>query len=309
MELMSATGTLAMKNRFVFPTPRIGDNQDTMSNVDSVPHLLFHKGCQLHYWVSGPRSAPLIVLTHGEGANHHSFDAQVQVLTSSYRVLTWDIRGHGQSTSEQVFTLEQAVDDLHAILTHEGCQDALLVGVSVGGLIAQLFASRFPDFVHGLALLSCTPLNAALPSWNRFVDQLSTNLLSALPYWFIMAQMPAYLSIRPEVQKYTVDAMKESGRENFLAAWQANAQISAIPLNQNLPHPLFVAFGAYDHSHWITRATALWSQSNPDVRIVTVPGAGHSITQDNPAYTTKMLEKFFRQCVRERRQLFSLTSN
>ena len=291
-----------MKNRFVFPILRNVDNEDAASIVESAAHLLFHKGSELHYWVSGPPSAPVVVLTHGEGANHHSFDAQVQALARSYRVLTWDIRGHGQSKSEQLFTLEQAVDDLHAILIYEGCTSALLVGVSVGGLIAQLFAYRFPDFVHGLALLSSTPLNAAVPSWNRFFDQLSTSLLHALPYWFIMAQMPAYLSTRPEVQKYTIEAMKESGREHFLAAWQANAQISAIPLNQKLSQPLLVSIGAYDRPQWMTRATALWSQSNPGVRIVTVPGAGHSVTQDNPAYVNKMLEDFLRQCVRERRQ-------
>ncbi|RLT35344.1 MAG: alpha/beta hydrolase [Chloroflexi bacterium] len=264
--------------------------------------MLLHKGSELHYWVSGPPSAPLVVLTHGEGANHHSFDAQVQALARTYRVLTWDIRGHGQSKSQQLFTLEQAVDDLRAILAHEGYTNALFVGTSVGSLIAQLFAYLFPDSVYGLALLSSTPLNTISPSWNRFFDQLSTSLLHALPYWFIMAQMPAYLSVRPEVQKYTIEAMKESGREHFLAAWQAGVDITAIPRNRKLPQPLLVAFGAYDRPQWISRATTLWAQSNPGIRIDNVPGAGHSLNQDNPAYTNKMLEDFARQCMRERRQ-------
>ena len=297
-----------MQNRF-FPTLHTIDAGDAaVSMVDPAAHRLHYKGCQLHYWLSGALTAPLVVLTHSEGANHHSFDEQLQTLARSYRVLTWDIRGHGQSKSDQHFTLEQAVDDLRSILANEGYTNAVFVGVSAGGLIAQLFAYRFPDFVRGLALLSCVPINAAETSANRFFGKLSTGLLSVLPYWFIMAQMPGYISVRPEVQKYTVEAMKESGKEQFLAAWQSKTQTLAIESTGDLPHPLLIACGAYDRPGWLTYATSLWEQSNPGVRIVTVPGAGHSLLQDNPSYTNKMLDDFLRQCLREKRQSSTLAS-
>jgi len=292
-----------MRNRFAFPSLRIADGE-TAANpaVEPAAHLLSHEGCQLHYWLSGPRSAPVVVLIHGEGANHHSFDAQVQVLARSYRVLTWDIRGHGQSRSERPFTLHQAVDDLHAILAHENYAHALLVGVSVGGLIAQLFAHRFPDFVHGLALLSCTPLTTEVSSIRRFFDRLAARLLRALPFWLIMAQFPARLSIRSDVQRFIAEAIKESGKAHFVETWQAKAQVLPVGLAFSLPQSLLVAYGAYDRQKWIKRARTLWFRSKPDIHLVVVPGAGHHLTQDNPSYTSAMLNDFLYQCARERHQ-------
>ena len=292
-----------MKNRLtfssLFPT---GTSATPSVTVESTPFLLQHNGCQLHYWMAGPPEAPLVVLTHGEGANHHSFDAQVQTFAHYYRVLTWDIRGHGKSVSNQPFSLDMSVDDLWAILTHAGYSQAILVGLSVGGTITQLFAHRFPEAVQGLALLSCTPIQAVDSAANQFLGRLTSGLLRSLPFWFIRAQMPAYLSIRPEVQAYTAEAMQESGQENFLAAWQAYEE--GFPLEGSLypiAQPLLIALGAYDRPGWITRATAFWEQATPGIRPVVVPGAGHALVQDNPAYSTKMLDDFLRQCVRPKR--------
>lgn len=291
-----------MKNRFAFSPLSSTTSSDTLSvTVESTLFLLQHNGCQLHYWMAGPLEAPLVVLTHGEGANHHSFDHQLQTLARSYRVLAWDFRGHGKSVSAQPFSLELAVDDLRAILTHEGYAQALFVGLSAGGTLTQLFAHRFPEAVQGMALLSCTPIQAVDSTANRLLGRFTFGLLRTLPYWFIRAQMPAYLSIRSEVQAYTAEAMKESGQENFLAAWQTHEEGVWMESTQCPTQPLLVALGAYDKPGWVARATALWQQAKPDIRPVVVPGAGHALVQDNPAYSTKMLDDFLRQCVRANR--------
>jgi 3-oxoadipate enol-lactonase len=291
-----------MKERLAFSFTPPPANSNTLSpSVESTPFRLQHNGCQLHYWMTGPLDAPLVVLTHGEGANHHSFDAQVQILAQSCRVLAWDIRGHGKSVSDQPFSLEMAVDDLHAILTHEEYSQAILVGLSAGGTITQRFAQRFPEAVLGIALLSCIPIQAVDSTTHRFFGRLTVGLVRSLPYWFIRAQMPAYCSIRPEVQKYVAEAMAESGAENFLAAWQIH-QVGIETDSAEFPkQPLLVALGAYDTPGWVARATALWAQADPTVRPVIVPGAGHALVQDNPAYCNKMLEDFLYQCIRANR--------
>lgn len=292
-----------MKNRSAFPViPIIGSGNIPMETVESTEYVLLHNGCQLHYWMAGPSEAPLVVLTHSEGTDHHSFDAQLHTLASFYRVLTWDIRGHGLSVSQQPFSLDRAVDDLQTILTHEGYTQAIFVGISVGGTITQLFAHCFPDAMQGMALLSCTPIDAVDSTANRIFGRLTARLLHTLPYWFIRAQMPAYFSIRPDVQEYIAEAMKESGQENFLAAWQAYEE--GIPIEKGLgpaTQPVLVALGAYDRPGWTARAATLWRQANPDIRPVIVPGAGHALHQDNPAFSTKMLDDFLHQCVRQKR--------
>jgi len=291
-----------MQNRFLFSSIRMAHTADTFApSVEPSPHILFHNGCKLHYWLSGPAAAPLIILTHGEGTDHHAYDEQVKVLARSFRVLTWDIRGHGQSKSGQLFRAEAATDDLRAILLHEGLTSGVLVGMSVGGLIAQLFAYRFPEFARGLALFSCAPLNAETTPLQRFYDRCATGLQAALPYWLIMTHLPARFSLRAEVQKYTRETMGASGREHFLAAAQASSPIPAIEPDYRLPYPLLIAYGAYDQPGWISRTVAQWTAHYPAATIVSIPGAARSVTQDNPSYTTALLEELLRQSFREKR--------
>ena len=59
--------------------------------------VLERKGCPLHYWTTGPEGLPLVVFTHGACVDHHSFDPQISAVAGDYRVLAWDVRGHGQS--------------------------------------------------------------------------------------------------------------------------------------------------------------------------------------------------------------------
>lgn len=292
-----------MNEKFVFPSLRIAEYGERLAaGVNSTPCTLDHASCRLHYWLAGPLDAPLVVLTHGEGTDHHTFDPQVQQLARSWRVLTWDIRGHGLSVSERPFSLEQAVDDLHAILEREGYDGAIFAGISAGGQISQLFAQRFPAYVHGIALLSCLPHSGPDSSLDRFWDSLTSGLLHLLPYWFIRAQVPAYVSVRPEVQRYAAEAMKVSGKEQFIAAWQSTLHASVAERPFKFCTPLLVAFGAYDRHGWINRAKSLWAERFPHAQIISVPGASHCLTQDNPSFTTQMLTDFVGQCLRERRQ-------
>lgn len=302
-----ATNTLAMNNRQTFSSllPTV-TTDSRAATVESTPFLIEYNSCRLHYWMTGPLEAPLVIVTHGEGANHHSFDAQVQTFAQYYRVLAWDIRGHGKSVSDQPFSLEMAVDDLRAILTQTGYSQAIFVGLSVGGTITQLFAQRFPEAVQGMALLSCTPIQAVNSITGQLLGRLTAGLLRSLPFGLIRAQMPAYFSIRPEVQAYIAEAMRESGQKNFLAAWQANE--AGVPLESNLyptAQPLLIALGAYDNQSWLTRATAFWQRAMPNLRPVVVPGAGHALVQDNPAFSTKMLDDFLRQCARPKRLIYA----
>jgi|GEM_PF-101846 len=304
MKTLTVTETFVMQNHFAFSPSSAPYTKDAdISSAEVVSKHLLHNGCQLHYWVAGPIGAPLVVLTHAEGVNHHSFDAQMQALTRSYRVLTWDIRGHGQSISEHIFALDLAVDDLQAILVHEKITSALFVGASVGGLITQLFACRFPELVQGIALLSCTPLGVRNTTAGRFFGLVTSGLLRTLPYWFILAQIPGKLSTRPEVQSYTAEAMKKCGQENFVAAWQAYEDAVVVETVYCPTCPLLVALGAYDRPSWNARVAALWTQFNSDIQPLIVPGAGHTVAQDNPSFSTKMLEDFLRRCTPANRVL------
>jgi pimeloyl-ACP methyl ester carboxylesterase len=60
-------------------------------------YVFEYRGCPLHYWLTGPQDAPLVVFTHGADMNHESWDGIVPLAAQRYRVLTWDVRLHGLS--------------------------------------------------------------------------------------------------------------------------------------------------------------------------------------------------------------------
>src|SRR5690606_24939643 len=91
---------------------------------------------------------PAVVLTHGAGMDHTMFDAQFDALTDGgYRVLTWDLRGHGASTLAPGtrFRADDALGDLEALLRECLVDRAVMVGHSLGGNLAQAFVRAHPQ--------------------------------------------------------------------------------------------------------------------------------------------------------------------
>ncbi len=107
----------------------------------------------LHYEIvgSGPQ---IIVLTHGLAASSATWRAQVEALSDGHRVLTWDLRGHGQSGSpEGPYSLADLAADLRSILDRERIARAVVLGHSAGGVIAMQFALDHPERAAGLVLV------------------------------------------------------------------------------------------------------------------------------------------------------------
>jgi pimeloyl-ACP methyl ester carboxylesterase len=106
-------------------------------------------------------SGPAVVLLHGWTAdadlNFHPVHAALGV---GRRVLAPDLRGHGRSLyPEAAFTIEDAADDVAALLEHLQVERTVLVGYSLGGAVAQTLADRHPELVAGLVLVA-TELDA-----------------------------------------------------------------------------------------------------------------------------------------------------
>ena len=96
-----------------------------------------------------------ITLIHGVGANLESWDEVTQHLKSKFTVLRMDLRGHGLSKPiTQNCELENFVEDVLEVINKAGFQKTDLIGFSMGGMVAQLFAITHPEHVNRLALIS-----------------------------------------------------------------------------------------------------------------------------------------------------------
>ena len=90
-------------------------------------------GVELHWWLTGEAGPPL-VLVHGSWGDHHGWDRVVPVLSRSFRVLTYDRRGHSRSARPAgQGSAHEDVSDLAALIDHVGLGRAHILGNSFGG--------------------------------------------------------------------------------------------------------------------------------------------------------------------------------
>lgn len=108
------------------------------------------------YDLSGPDDAPVLVLIHGLGLNRAvTWDGMMPALRTQYRVLRYDLLGHGQSAKPQgEVTLRRLSEQVIALMDDLEIASATLVGFSLGGMINRRVALDHPDRVHELAILN-----------------------------------------------------------------------------------------------------------------------------------------------------------
>ena len=168
---------------------------------------LTREGCSLDYelidiaapWVT-PRET--VVLHHGVGASRELWAEWLPALVDRYRVLRFDMRGHGASTwaeRSSALTLDELTDDLFAVMDAAGVVQAHLVGELIGGTIALNAALRAAERVHTLTVSNGAHLGASIQSvadWRAVIEARGMAGWSAhlMPRRFFMKDIPAAMA-------------------------------------------------------------------------------------------------------------------
>jgi pimeloyl-ACP methyl ester carboxylesterase len=210
-------------------------------------NLLNRKGCPLHYWIDGPEDKPCIVMIHGATLDHRMFDEQVKALTDKYRVVTLDMRGHGDSQPMgQAFTVPEAVDDLVAILDEIGVQRVILLGQSTGGYVAQEFTFWFPDRVQALIMVDCLCITLKIGAVDQLLLGMTPALLNMYPYTTLKKQTATQSSIRADVQAYIVEAVSRISKKDYVTIWKGVANCLHYEPKYRIERPILLVRGDHD---------------------------------------------------------------
>ena len=110
-------------------------------------------GAQIYYQVAG--QGEIVTFVHAGVADHRLWDAQFEALQSKYRVISYDLRGYGQTTAPNAPFSH--VDDLHALLVYLGVKRTALVGCSLGGTTALDFVLTHLQMVTALVMVCSNP--------------------------------------------------------------------------------------------------------------------------------------------------------
>lgn len=238
-------------------------------------------------WEAGPRHAPTVVFLHGATADHRSWDPQVEALSDRYRTVTVDLRGHGDSPELGLFDFDAVVDDVAALLDDLD-RPLALVGLSLGGAVAQEVVYREPDRVDALVVADATCVTAPRSVLEKPLAFAALAGTALLPQELFHRQAVRALGDSPEMST----ALQEWSPS--AAAQVLTKLVAALHPDPDyrLPVPTLLLHGADDKLGDIARSTRDWARRDPAAEYVVVPDAGHVSNLDNPEAFTAELESF-----------------
>jgi 3-oxoadipate enol-lactonase len=112
-------------------------------------------GYELAYSLRGDQQRPVVVLSHALATSMDIWAYQLPLLAHRFRVLLYDLRGHGRSAAPgDSYTMHELASDLAALLDYLKISRATFVGLSIGGMVGQVFALHYPEKLSGLVLCS-----------------------------------------------------------------------------------------------------------------------------------------------------------
>jgi pimeloyl-ACP methyl ester carboxylesterase len=137
-----------------------------------MPTLKRDDGVNINFNVSG--KGPALLLTHGYSVTSHMWHPQVAALSDKNTVITWDMRGHGQSDSPDdaiLYSEKKTTGDMAALLDHVGVEKAVIAGLSLGGYSSFAFFRDYKARVAALMPFDCGPgyrSDEARGGWNNY---------------------------------------------------------------------------------------------------------------------------------------------
>jgi pimeloyl-ACP methyl ester carboxylesterase len=253
--------------------------------------VLDRPGCEVHAWVSSASGRePLIVLLHGAGIDHWTFEPQIHDLSARSPLALLDVRGHAESRPlRRPFSIGDCVDDVVQLLDRLHVERAVLLGQSMGGVIAQEILFRMPERVSALVAADCVCNTLPLSRLQSVLLTLSPGLLRLLPQRLLWASTVG-LSSRPEVRGYLSATIRRLSKRELIEITAGTIRALHYEPEYHVPCPLLIVRGEHDRAGAIRHQAPTWAERD-HADYVIIPEAGHLSNMDNPpAFNTRVLE-------------------
>ncbi len=243
-------------------------------------------GMNGHYAMAG--NGPPVVLLHGLGASHLTWQENIKALAAHFTVYAMDIPGHGDSVKHGVdYTIEASVAFTFGFLDAMGLQSAALVGNSMGGLIALRSALAEPDRVSHLCLIDTAGFGKEiapvlrtmpLPFVGEYAESKATRSTSNMLRQIFAGRKVATEALTAELVRTRSlpgarAAVLKTLREgvNIFGMKRKHRLLKRLP---ELPMPIMVVWGGLDRFFPIARAYAA-VDAVPSTRLFVLPDSGH----------------------------------
>jgi pimeloyl-ACP methyl ester carboxylesterase len=241
-------------------------------------------GVGIYYEVHG--EGPVILLTHGYSATAEMWRGQIAPLSKKYKLVLWDMRGHGRSDYPEdlsEYSEAKTVADMAALLDAVGARQAIVGGLSLGGYMSLAFHATHPERVEALLIIDTGPgyrKDEARDGWNRNAIKTAERYEAEG-----LSLLNSGSAERRTAQHRDATGLARAAR-GMLA--QKNARvIESLP---GIKVPSIVVVGEKDTP--FLAASDYMAAKIPNAEKAVIPDAGHAANIDNPAAFNAALEAF-----------------
>ncbi len=250
-------------------------------------------GIEINCAIEG--SGPWLTLSHSLACNLSMWDPQMRALTQHYQVLRFDTRGHGASSAPAgPYTLEQMADDVHGLFAALGIQRTHWVGLSMGGMIGETYALKYPGVFQSMVLADTTsrrPPNAE-QMWGdrvRMAREQGMGVLveATLARWFT----EPYRKAHPDVMQRIGNDIRNTPVPGFAGCCEAIAKIDVLDRLKEIDCPALVIVGEHDHGTPPEMAKQIQANLRGSELLI-IESAAHVSNVEQPEIFTKALMGF-----------------
>jgi 3-oxoadipate enol-lactonase len=253
-------------------------------------------GITLHYKLEGQADGIPLVFINALGTDLRIWDGLIPSFAESYAIVRYDKRGHGLSDCPPApYTLRNYSDDLFGLLDHLHIEQAILVGISFGGMIALDFAYMYPERVKALVLCDTAAKIGTAEMWNERIALLQQHGIehlanSIIARWFA----PSFQQQNPAAYHGYRNMLTRMPIDGYIGACAAirDADLTAQP--STIQAKSLVLCGAEDVS---TQPDLVQGLANtlPDKHFRLIEGAGHLPCIEQPQLVANIIREFLKE--------------
>ncbi|CAO3456789.1 3-oxoadipate enol-lactonase [Azospirillum largimobile] len=256
-------------------------------------------GITQHYDLTGPADAPVLLFANSIGTSLHIWDAVVPHLSDRYRILRYDMRGHGLTQVTPVsddagYSMDLLADDAAGLLDALGIARAHVCGLSIGGMMAQRLAVKAPGRIQGLILCDTAGVIGPASVWTDRIAAIRARGMAAISdgvmaRWFTQA----FRDGRPDqIRGYTAMVARTT-EDGYVGCAMAIRDADLRTANAAIKAPTLVICGEDDVATPPDAAREL-AAGIPGARFELLPGAAHIPGVEKPAELAALIDGFLR---------------
>jgi 3-oxoadipate enol-lactonase len=250
-------------------------------------------GIEMHYTVEG--DGPWVVMSHSLACNVSMWDEQAAALAKRYKVLRYDLRGHGQSDApEGAYSFDMLVEDVRGLLEGLKIDACHWVGLSIGGMIGQSFTLKYPKAFKTLVLADTTSRNPpeARPTWDARIKTAREKGMDALVEPTLQRWLTEpFRKKRPDIAERLGKMIRSTPVAGYAGCCAAIPSINVTDRLKSITAPTLVIVGEQDPGAPPEVARVI-HQNIPGSELVIIPSAAHIANLEQPEAFNRALLSF-----------------